>query len=435
VLTGSKNKKIKQNRHERLKSHGSGLEFTKEQWKSLAAEMTNTGLLDVSGAQYPVLKLNAKSRKILNGLERIELTCPAGFIPEAEERVAPLKTTGIKSENTKKELISSTKELLTDDFSIEKFSKEKVSSSELKIHDDILTAHKARKTVRTGKEPDPILFERLRALRKEIALKKNLPPYIIFSDTTLKEMATKFPRSPEEFHSITGVGDHKLNKYGDDFLKEIENYCRDYSLITTEESVDLNASIPEEKPEDSKIYSLPGKRVRFLDRSIQDWPEMNSSAGDLKTIDPKGNPVETEAEVKIQPENDFLEVVPPEKSSISINTEPFKKESFEAEALQRTYSLFTQGLGIDEIAEIQGTNTRTIFSHFEQLILTGKIRDIEGLLPPEKQDQIEKTLEKLEPELNSMLRASIGEGSKEEELSLIRALLLSRICFSRSEKS
>ena len=82
VLTGSKNKKIRQNRHEKLKSHGSGREFTKEQWRSLASEILNTGLLEVHGAQYPVLKLNAMSRKILNGLEKVELVCPDGFIPE-----------------------------------------------------------------------------------------------------------------------------------------------------------------------------------------------------------------------------------------------------------------------------------------------------------------------------------------------------------------
>ncbi len=57
VLTGSKNKKIRHNRHERLKSHGNGTEFTKEQWKSLASEMINTGLLDVSGTKYPLLSL------------------------------------------------------------------------------------------------------------------------------------------------------------------------------------------------------------------------------------------------------------------------------------------------------------------------------------------------------------------------------------------
>ena len=89
ILTGSKNKKIRQNRHEKLKSHGIGREFTKEQWRSLASEMINTGLLNVSGAKYPILKLNAMSRKILAGTERVELVCPEGFVPEAEEHSIP----------------------------------------------------------------------------------------------------------------------------------------------------------------------------------------------------------------------------------------------------------------------------------------------------------------------------------------------------------
>jgi ATP-dependent DNA helicase RecQ len=422
VLTGSKNKKIKQNRHERLKCHGSGQEFTKEQWRSLASEMTNTGLLDVSGAQYPVLKLNARSRKVLNGLERIELTCPDGFIPEAGKRVALLKPAGIKSVDDKP--ISSKEELLTESFLTEEASKEKVSSSELKTSDNILSAQKPGKVVRTGKEHDPILYERLKALRKEIALKKNLPPYIIFSDTTLKEMATKFPRTPDEFHSITGVGDHKLNKYGDDFLKEIENYCIDYGLIKSEKSIASDALIPGEESEASEISSLPGKRARFLDVSIQDWSEIEPYVADFEEINPLGNSVESE--VKALPESDLLGI--PAKSSIG--TEASKKEAFEAEALESTYSLFTQGLEINEIAEIQGTDTRTIFSHLEQLVLSGKVRNIRGLLPPQRQNQIEAALEKLEPELNSMLREFVGAECKEEELRFIRAFLLSRICFS-----
>ena len=53
---------------------------------------------------------------------------------------------------------------------------------------DILNKEKSRGFPRSGTEHDPILFERLKALRKQIALKKNLPPYIIFSDTSLKEI-------------------------------------------------------------------------------------------------------------------------------------------------------------------------------------------------------------------------------------------------------
>ena len=102
VLTGSKNKKIKQNRHERLKSHGSGREFTKEQWRSLASEITNTGFLEVSGGQYPVLKLNSLSRKILNGTEQIELICPEGFMPETEEYLTPSGVSVSKAGNGQK---------------------------------------------------------------------------------------------------------------------------------------------------------------------------------------------------------------------------------------------------------------------------------------------------------------------------------------------
>ena len=129
VLTGSKNKKIKQNHHERLKSHGSGREFTKEQWRSLASEITNTGLLDVSGAQYPVLKLNAMSRKILKGLERIELVCPEGFAPEAEESFVPSIAVGINNEEA-------------DDVH---FPTENTSTEECSVAADILKTTKCQK--------------------------------------------------------------------------------------------------------------------------------------------------------------------------------------------------------------------------------------------------------------------------------------------------
>ncbi|HWQ44927.1 MAG TPA: DNA helicase RecQ [Methanosarcina barkeri] len=432
VLTGSKNKKIKQNHHEKLKSHGSGREFTKEQWRSLASEITNTGLLDVSGAQYPVLKLNAMSRKILKGLEQIELVCPEGFAPEAEESFVPSIAAGIKNEDV-------------DDVHL---STENTFTEECSVAADILKTQNVRKAVKSGKEPDPILFERLKALRKEIALQKNLPPYIIFSDTTLKEMTTKFPHSSEEFHSITGVGEHKLRKYGDAFLKEIENYCRDYSLIPAEkpensgatceraekeepiskgmakrnensetemEMLGVKMSISEsDKVNSSEVCKFPPKRAKYLDMSIQDWSETDSSEGGSKEIDSTES--STQSEIVDLLKTDFSE-----------------SNSLEIESQQRTFSLFTRGLGIDEIAEIQGMSTRTIFRQLEQLAFSGKIRNSGGLLSPERQQQIKTALDTLEIELDSLLRARIGENCPEEEMKLIRALLLSRICFSQSE--
>ncbi len=335
----------------------------------------------------------------------------------------------------------------------------------------------------------------MKALRKEIALKKNLPPYIIFSDTTLKEMATKFPQSPEEFHSITGVGDHKLRKYGDIFLAEIENYCRDYSLLSAEkekiegsapagkepenneiiaksigqkdenselgseietseiktlEASGIKASIPEsDKIKISEVHRLPAKRTRYLDMSIQDWSEKNSSAKNSNEKVSIESFPESEALGLLK--TDFLETNslkadPKRAGSVGIssiepesyNVEPSAANdlnvdsNLEIDSLQRTYSLFTQGLEIDQIAEIQGLNMGVVFRQFEKLILAGKIKDIEGLLPPKREQQMKAVLGMLEIELDSLIRAKMGDGCQEEELKLIRALLLSKIGFSRS---
>jgi len=71
---------------------------------------------------------------------------------------------------------------------------------------------------------DNILFELLRKLRKEISTRENLPPYVIFSDSTLRDMAKSFPSNEEDLLMIKGVGQNKLKKYGESFLMEIKQY-------------------------------------------------------------------------------------------------------------------------------------------------------------------------------------------------------------------
>ena len=72
---------------------------------------------------------------------------------------------------------------------------------------------------------DAVLFERLRALRKRIADEAEVPPYIVFSDAALRDMCVKLPRTPDEFLDVSGVGQTKLARYGDDFLAEIAEYA------------------------------------------------------------------------------------------------------------------------------------------------------------------------------------------------------------------
>jgi len=458
VLTGSKNKKIKQNRHEKLKAHGSGKEFTKEQWRSLASEMLNTGLLEVSGAQYPVLKLNAMSRKILNGSESVELVCPDGFIPGAEENFvlpAPAGKTPGKNENDKE---------LTCEYS---------------TATDVLK--KSGKLHKSGTEHDPILFERLKALRKQIALNKNLPPYIIFSDTSLKEMASRLPRTPEEFHSITGVGDHKLRKYGDDFLKEIKDYCRDYDLVPEKKAEDeikvpcpegikkeleqelaVSSGIPFKGSQD--VRSLTAKKIKYLDMSIQDWSEADlSDSPDNTGIESDFSKPDNDilkAEISQNgPQScsfkancsdiDFFEASSFDEGSVgtdlvemnsfnieSVETDsenagfsrvsPLNSDIFDEASLKNTYSLHVQGLDIGEIAEIEGIPVKDVYRQFEKLILAGRINKIEGLIPPERQKQITEAVEELEAEIDSLIRLKAGKNCQEEELKLLRALLLSR---------
>ncbi|WNB91738.1 DNA helicase RecQ [Bacillus sp. NEB1478] len=71
---------------------------------------------------------------------------------------------------------------------------------------------------------DDPLFEELRKVRKEIAEKENVPPFVIFADTALKDMCVKQPQSKEEFLTVTGVGQNKLEKYGDQFIEAIAEY-------------------------------------------------------------------------------------------------------------------------------------------------------------------------------------------------------------------
>ena len=423
VLIGSKNKKIRQNHHETLKSHGSGREFTKEQWRSLVSEMTAAGLLEMSGTQYPVLKLNAMSRKIMRGLERIELICPEGFVPNAEGSLI-CSIVDTKSDKAKNGIQLSTEGLPTEKYSKEELSTEEYLTEELSVAADVLNASKVKTVIKSGKGHDAILFERLKALRKKIALKKNLPPYIIFSDTTLKEMATKFPHSSEEFHSITGVGDHKLRKYGDIFLTEIEHYCRDYSLTSSG------------KTELSEAAGIKSGNGRLITKSLVKKDENPELEDGIEVFGIKV-PIHKSDKMK----NSDVGRLPVKKakyldmSSIedkSYRKEPFETPNLESYSLQRAYSLFTHGLEIDRIAEVQGMSIEAVFRQFEQLILTGKVRDMGRLLPPERQRQIKDVLEMLETELNSLIRANIGEKCQEEEFKFVRALLLSKICFSQS---
>jgi ATP-dependent DNA helicase RecQ len=73
---------------------------------------------------------------------------------------------------------------------------------------------------------DEALFERLRQLRKQLADERGLPPYIVFSDVSLRQMAREYPQNEREFARISGVGERKLSEFGTVFLGEIAAHLR-----------------------------------------------------------------------------------------------------------------------------------------------------------------------------------------------------------------
>jgi len=168
VLRGSNSERIFHNHHNHLSTFGIGKEYDKKEWAAISRELIQLGFLTTEGGQYPVLKLTAKSAGVLYGDEKVFLT---KFEPiESQDSLAELD------------------------------------------------------------EHNTLLFEELRELRKRIADEEEVPPYIIFHDTTLKEMATFFPITWESLRHITGIGEKKLKKYGPRFLKVIVGFCQKHNI-------------------------------------------------------------------------------------------------------------------------------------------------------------------------------------------------------------
>lgn len=169
VLLGSRNQRVLQFQHDRIKTFGVGKEYSRAQWQTFIRELLRLGYLIQDADEYYVLKLNEKSRDVLLRSEKVFLAKP--------EEAAPIRSDKV---------------------------------------DEVY---------------DRTLFERLRTLRKTLADKEAVPPYIIFPDTSLKEMSVYYPQSLPDFRRIIGVGEQKLGKYGEVFLKEITDYCNQHSIM------------------------------------------------------------------------------------------------------------------------------------------------------------------------------------------------------------
>lgn len=108
------------------------------------------------------------------------------------------------------------------------------------------------------------LFEKLKALRKVLASKEGVPPYIIFGDNTLKDMSSRYPQSLEQFLDINGVGEKKAARYGDIFITEILKYVSENNIDSKWENKKIENKV-EQKPSRSdkeKSYQVTIKMIK-----------------------------------------------------------------------------------------------------------------------------------------------------------------------------
>ncbi len=167
VLRGSRSQRIRQLGHDRLSTYGIGAENSQEAWGSLIRQLVHLGYLKQDIANYSVLKLTETARPLLRGEQELVLPCPR------------------------------------------------------------VKAKAARKKVRTTVENldyDDALFDALHVRRRELARQAGVPPFVICGDRSLVEMAAFRPSSAGALLEINGIGEHKLKRYGEDFLTIIKGF-------------------------------------------------------------------------------------------------------------------------------------------------------------------------------------------------------------------
>ena len=176
VLRGSRKKRILELKHDQLSTHNIGADRTTDEWRMLCRALIHQNYLEETTDGYSVLKLNAKSNQVLKKLVTVE-------IPIANKIEKP------------------------------------ASSKKADAHAELSAIENT-------------LMSELRTLRKQLADNQSVPPYVVFSNESLRQMAQAQPQTSKEFSKISGVGSRKLVQYGDAFTQTIRDFCKKNELET-----------------------------------------------------------------------------------------------------------------------------------------------------------------------------------------------------------
>jgi ATP-dependent DNA helicase RecQ len=194
VLRGSKDEKVLRYKHEQLSTYGIGADWPEKQWMQLARQLVRMGYLN-QDSEYRTLSLTDKAVDALRDRTPIK-----GHLQIVEERP------------------------------------------------------RAVKAAADGLAYNHALFALLRQKRKDLADQAGVPPYVIFSDKTLVEMATYYPQSMRSLLNISGVGQVKQRQYGEAFLEVLRSFCKKHAI----EETDKKGGSKQGKNEAGQRYVMVG---------------------------------------------------------------------------------------------------------------------------------------------------------------------------------
>jgi ATP-dependent DNA helicase RecQ len=181
-ITGKKSKEITDFRYDKMELFGAGASHDDNYWNSVLRHGMMLGLIDKDIEQYGLLKVTVKGKQFISNPFNVNIALNHNFEEEGND---------------------------------------------VQIED----SSTARSVV------DPDLLEQLRDLRKKTGKSHNLPPYVIFQDFSLEEMATKYPVNMEELTHITGVSKGKADRYGKKFVELISKYVEENDILRPEDFV------------------------------------------------------------------------------------------------------------------------------------------------------------------------------------------------------
>jgi ATP-dependent DNA helicase RecQ len=220
VITGNENEYTRSYNHDKLEMYGAGKDRKPEFWNSVFRQILLAEYLEKDIDSYGILKITRKGLDFIANPESIILSKDHDFSEEAN------------SGDVEKEVVS-------------------------------------------VKAYDPALFDQLKSLRKKLAKEKNLPPYVIFQDPSLEEMATVYPTTKDELSHINGVGAGKVTKFGKPFLDLITKYVEENEIVTASDVI-VKSSVNKSK---IKIFI-----IQQIDRKIELEEIANSKKINLSDV-------------------------------------------------------------------------------------------------------------------------------------------------------